>query len=218
MDIFKPFYAIFFQFNEWKKFLSFLSFSWFYLLQGIRYALSKPGLDSMKRKKVLFVVRKLQNYVHLAGHPFEVALLFLLVLWPLIFLNIGTKFSSYSFSSWLSVHYEAVYWWNLARSFPSFSCFSAWVQWQIWKVCFICLFRQCSVGCSFGSTKHKCNSLQSQGEPAFSVYCIWILRRSQRACSIKLLLVRLLLFPCDCNFFGVLINPSLGIVFWIYAR
>jgi len=26
----------------------------------------------MKRKRVLFVVKKMQNFVHLAGHPFEV--------------------------------------------------------------------------------------------------------------------------------------------------
>jgi hypothetical protein len=38
----------------------------------VKYALSKAGLASMKRKDVLFVVKKLENYVHLSGHPFEV--------------------------------------------------------------------------------------------------------------------------------------------------
>jgi len=29
-------------------------------------------LEAIKRKKVLFVVKKLENYIHLFGHPFEV--------------------------------------------------------------------------------------------------------------------------------------------------
>jgi hypothetical protein len=38
----------------------------------VKYALSKPGLEAIKRKKVLFIVKKLKNYYHLAGYPFEV--------------------------------------------------------------------------------------------------------------------------------------------------
>jgi len=34
--------------------------------------LRKLGLEAMKRKKVLFIVKKLENYIHLSGHPFEV--------------------------------------------------------------------------------------------------------------------------------------------------
>ena len=38
----------------------------------MKYALSKPGLEAMRRKNVLFIVKKLENYIHLSGHPFEV--------------------------------------------------------------------------------------------------------------------------------------------------
>lgn len=46
--------------------------SYVIVCQGVRYALSKAGLEAMKRKNVLFVVKKLENYIHLSGHPFEV--------------------------------------------------------------------------------------------------------------------------------------------------
>ena len=34
--------------------------------------MSGAGLEKLKAKPVVFIVKKLQNYVHLAGHPFEV--------------------------------------------------------------------------------------------------------------------------------------------------